>query len=221
MRFRRSFAWSRRLATAVSVAVPLALSVPSQLHAQGFAADSSPFRAGQWGVEFALGNYASVGLLKFRTPTQALLFDVRASWSRTDVERPASSAQPSLPAANSVRLVTRTGLRRYRPVSATVQSFVTLGLLGEYRRDEGFSSAQVILPDSTYRVSIPFTNRTIAAGLFAELGAAWMVTPNLSLGAAWNAGASYGRVRTDSPELTRTSWTLSLGEVGVRGNFYF
>lgn len=202
------------------------LLVPTGVSAQAAATtDSAPFRAGQYGVEFGIGGFTSLGVLRFSTPQRALLFDVDGFVRRSRVE----TANFPNDATTSYRVSARAGVRRYRPVTSTVQRFTTLGVFGRSERSTSFVATARGLPNmepqtNTARVQ----SRGNTGGLFAELGAAWMVKPRLSLGAAWNAEARYSRFSTipeplipGVSETRRSAWGFSIGTVSVRGNLYF
>ena len=67
-----------------------------------------------------------------------------------------------------------------------------------------------------------------SGGAYADLGAAWLVTPHLSLGAAWTADVSYKRASTDASgegvqllDQRVRSWNANAGSVSLRLNLYF
>src|SRR5437773_10883079 len=78
------------MASVKPLALVLAL-LPQWLSAQESPADTSAFRAGQWGVQFGAGfGLANVGILRFTSPRSAwmLLLDVSGEFlngTRTDV----------------------------------------------------------------------------------------------------------------------------------------
>ncbi|MFY7949704.1 MAG: hypothetical protein ACOVRP_10870 [Gemmatimonas sp.] len=88
----------------------------------------------------------------------------------------------------------------------------------------------------TFIVSAPIPYESArgdyAAGLFAELGAQWMITSNLGFGAAWKATLQAGRSEVErltipsSAQIRRTTTGVntisgSLGTLAVRGTVYF
>ena len=67
-----------------------ALVLPPALHAQ---MGGTPFRAGQWGAEFAASDdFESLGVVRFLSATRALAFNVR--FSNTSSEIDGSQADP-------------------------------------------------------------------------------------------------------------------------------
>lgn len=204
--------WYRPRSFAVLVAIGLIGVTPDLSHGQSFNADASHFRPGQMGVEFGVGGtFTSVGLLRFTDLRRALLFDVQAQLGRRS--NGSSIAGVSLPdedAETTYLLSTRLGLRRYRAVTENVERFATLGVQAQFSR-------------TSLELRPSFVTETKAGGAFAELGAAWMVTPNLSLGAVWNASLLYASdTRTVLGNETNSSQLLAnLGTVAIRANIYF
>ena len=141
-----------------------------------------PFRRGQWGAEVdVVSEYSNLGLLRFRSDRSAWLLRVgfygaseRSEYDYADdtldVERETVDATVSIAA----------GLRRYRPIAPRAAAYTTVGLTagGDRYRFE-YTDAQ-----GSERWGWN-------AGAFGELGGTWIVTRNLSLGAAWSVRASY------------------------------
>lgn len=199
-------------AVAAALAAPIATQAQSGASAS---AEDSPFRAGQMGVEFGLGgSFASVGLLRFSAPRRAWLFDVQAQVGRRSDETFGEGGGDRIEINNNGYGVSgRVGARRYRPVTSSVERFSTLGVSVQTSGSESEASEFYVSETSS-----------VGAGVFAELGAAWMVKPNLSLGAVWGASLKYSRITEERETGSRsTSSTLlfSMGTVGVRGNIYF
>ena len=191
------------------------------LHAQGTSnaasGDTLPFRAGQWGVEFNLGSFTSVGVLRFRAPNRAWVGSVGAEYSRT----PSASV---LADRKSSRVDLALGHRWLRPVRPTVSQFVTVGALVGWRQVEPATPTSIVPGQTTFASP---RSSSLVGGLSADLGAQWMVTSSLSLGAQWRAQALISRDRerpatsSSAPDQTRTSLGLSVGRVGVLGALYF
>lgn len=164
-----------------AIVVVLVAVLPLDVDAQ--ATDSLPFRAGQWGAEFsATGSFGSVGLLRFRSNRSAWLIDVGGN-----VRSGTQSDYVTSTDRSSVDL--RVGPRWYRPIGPRLMQFATVGpTIGySYEKSSGGLAGQEIM----------LTQHSFGAGIFGELGAAWLVTPQLALGAAWQARAGYSRVTTD------------------------
>lgn len=189
--------------------VAATFSLPGVARAQqdtNVSADDSPFRSGQIGAEFGIGgSFASVGLLRFSDPQRAWLLDLQAIAARHSA---ATSLDDEESTDTGHSLALRLGHRRYRAVTTSVQRFTTFGVSG---RVSGGSSDNGGWSEN-------------GAGAFAELGGAWMVRPNFSLGAVWSASLEYQRYTDERPTsvlASRSELELSLGTVRVRGNIYF
>ncbi|MBL0937651.1 MAG: hypothetical protein IBJ03_02090 [Gemmatimonadaceae bacterium] len=202
----------------------LGSALPILAHAQSQTAntpDSTNFRAGQWGAEFALGSSldspAGVGVLRFSKPRRAYVLDVSGQVSRQSGDGPGKQSQ------STARL--RLGTRWYRPLSSRVLQSLTLGaLVSSDQRDQQstFSALQGPLVKSR--------TMSTGGGVFAELGGTWMVTSQLSLGAAWQGNVLYSRfsrrtVNGDSSifgvDGRVTQWSAALGGLGLRAGLYF
>jgi hypothetical protein len=190
------------------------------VRAQAPAADSTGFRAGQWGTEFTLGsnlgNPTGVGALRFHNARRALLLDVLGRVSRQAGDAPWTESQ------TFGRL--RLGTRWYRPVTRQVLQSFTLGALMSRDRLTQQQRFAGIGDSAQTRYS------STGGGLFAELGANWMVTTHLSLGAAWTGDVLYSRIIRRSeggegtlfpPNASTRQWTASLGQLSLRAGVYF
>jgi hypothetical protein len=62
----------------------------------------------------------------------------------------------------------------------------------------------------------------IGAGLFGNLGAAWLVTPHLGLGAQWQVSVTYTHTSLSGTGTGKSdAVSLGLGQVSLTGQFYF
>ncbi len=199
--------------------LPLA-ATRAHAQTQAQAVDSIVFRAGQWGAEFSLGsgalNSTGAGVLRFTSARRALVLDVNGQLSRDTGDGDAKQTQSGL----RVRL----GTRWYRSLSRNVLQSLTVGVLASHDRREWRSSNLIQAPAANTRST--FTG----GGAFAELGGSWMITPQLSLGAAWQGSVQYARgtQRTVSgnptftaPSERTTSINASLGGVVLRAGVFF
>lgn len=194
-------------------------TTPHTLHAQQL--DSTAFRRGQWGTEFAIGgSYQSFGVLRFATPTRAwigalsaTIYDSRAAEDDTpDPGNPASGATSSGLRRGELRV----GHRWYRTLTDQLAQHVTVGAVasGDRRTTE-----RAALPDRV--------ESEAAAGIFADLGALWFVTRRLSLGAAWTTQATFTRWEArggslfDDGRSSTSSARLNFGQIRVHGALYF
>jgi hypothetical protein len=189
----------------------LLLSVPAALSAQD--ADVLPFRAGQWGAEFiASGGFNGAGVLRFLAPGRALVLEGAASRSEIDYQRATDRT------LTGIQL--RLGHRWYRPAHARVVQSLTIGVSGQRsseRYDENLEVGEL-------------SARATSGGAFAEVGAAWMVAPQLSLGASWGGALQYVRSTSvirpvPAPAQTETvrgrQLNATIGQLGLRVSLFF
>ncbi len=164
-----------------TIAVMVAAGLPLDVNAQ--TADSLPFRAGQWGAEFSVNqSFGSAGLLKFRSKRTAWMFDISTSIR-------SGTHSGNLSGTDHSAADLRIGPRWYRPIASRLFQYASLGPSVGYSRDESSSESG--------NTRNTFTQRSTSYGLFGELGAGWLVSPQLSLGASWGARAGYSRVTTN------------------------
>lgn len=197
----------------------LATSSAGAQSAAASPSDSLPFRAGQWGAEFGLGSYTSVGFLRFRSPSRAWVGTVAGDYTR-------QSPDGDVPDRTSSRFDLTAGHRWFRAVLPDVSQFVSLGgVVGLQRFETGLPSSG--FPDQG-PILTTSSRSSAFAGLVADVGAQWMVTPSLALGAKWGAQAVVGRERerlssgsSASTELTGTSLSLFVGRIAILGTLYF
>jgi len=178
------------------------------------AADSLPFRAGQWGADFAINDGAvGLGVLRFRSPRMAwaLNASIDARWSSADYTRAPDGFPEPDGDANALSFALRAGPRWYHPVVAGVATYLGTGVTGQIGR--------------TSQDVNGFESRGWDVGGFGEVGAAYFVTRRLSLGAQTGVYATYGRStsRSDQPLYDRELKTTQVGITPVRilGALYF
>jgi hypothetical protein len=189
-------------------------------------ADSLPFRAGQWAAEFSAADFSGVGALWFTNPRRAWLVDVQGRFSRQS----GNSDQPNdfLLVSDTDAFQLRLGRRSYGMLAPRVVRQVTLGLVGSY----GTSDVRPAAHSDSASILFETSRTDYAAGIFAELGAQWMITPNLGFGAAWTATVQAGRSQEERLSaripggVLRTSTGVntvngSLGVLSLRGTVYF
>jgi hypothetical protein len=97
----------------LSTAVVLPLSLFAQDSTTGVV--ETPFRRGQWAAQFQAGTtFGSLGFIKFRSPTRALVLDVRLGGSHTEALDTDSSGTRFSFLSSSAFTQLRFGWRRYR-----------------------------------------------------------------------------------------------------------
>ncbi len=172
------------------------LFVPGTLSAQ-----DTPFRAGQWAAQFTGGfSFASLGAIKFRSPTSATVLDLRVAGSHR--EEFANDTLFGITSFASVGL--RLGRRWYRPVADKVMALHSVGIVAGF--DHNVSTS-------------PFIGRSMTngwnGGPFADLGAVYLITSHVGIGVTATASITYSRSWGESPTRTKTrTWTLG-GNTGI------
>jgi hypothetical protein len=197
----------------------VALSIALPLSAQDSAVTSGtgpPFRSGQWGAQFAINSsFASLGLLRFTSPRSAWVLDVRGSGGHAETELtyplPGGGDTTITYSSSQARVAVRVGRRFYRGVGGPVASFGGVGVTGGY---DHVASYQPGGPGSS--------GNGWNAGAFAELGAAYFVTDQLSVGATGSVAFSYGRsTTTGAPGRRDWHYEASAPDLAIVAALYF
>jgi hypothetical protein len=164
------------------------------------------FHSGQWGVDFNIGSgFVGAGVIHFRSPTRALVLNLSGGLSTS------TSATGNSISGNVVQANVSLGARRYHPFAPRLYFYRTLGIEGNYRHS--FIGGATDLTENDW-----------SGGLFGEVGAGWLVTPHLAVGATWRFSADYGGGEVRQPGvLTGKShgFSFTLGEVRLTGQLYF
>ena len=156
---------------------------PAVASGQGVTPDTTPFHRGQWAAQFGAGtSFASLGFVKFTTPTRAWVLDFHLSGGHTQSTAHRGDSLLSDGFTSSATVNTRVGRRFYQARGKVVASFQTLGVLGGYTHDCQGNT-----------VILSFCDNGWDAGAFAELGGIYLVSPRLSLGGAATASFTYER----------------------------
>lgn len=157
------------------------LLMPLQLLSQDSTAKpSAPFRQGQWAAQFTIGsNFGSLGFLKFRSPTRALILDLRLQGGHAERSFEDSTGSHFLGMDSFASTQVRFGWRGYRGGATKIVGHYTVGVLAGFDHDAGAA-----LGSSLER-------NTWTGGVFGDLGATYLVTPQLGLGVLGSASLSY------------------------------
>ncbi|HEY3279921.1 MAG TPA: hypothetical protein VGJ83_05360 [Gemmatimonadales bacterium] len=187
-----------RLAAFLLLVVPVALS-----------AQESPFHQGQWGAQFTGGlSLSSLGVIKFRSATSATVMDLRIA----GVHREEFLNDTVSEVVSQFGVDMRLGRRRYRPVADKVVVLHSLGVLAG-------------LNHSLSRAPFGGTFRSNGwqLGPFVDLGAVYLVSPHLGIGATGSATLTYSRVSSKAPAATTASaWQLGGGtSITFAATLYF
>lgn len=165
--------------------------------------DSLRFHRSQWGVEFNIANgFFGAGALKFTSPTHAWVAALDGEYSHNH------ATGPALTSFNAGSLAIELGTRGYHAFSSRLYRVTTLGALLNYSRETLSNGASLT---------------TDGVGLFGDLGATWLVTPHLGIGARWRASVTYAHGKTTGSVGNNLvdSVILSAGTVLLTGQLYF
>jgi hypothetical protein len=161
---------------------PLALAlflVPACMAAQDSTAPE--FHSGQWALQFG-GNLdlATLGIMRFSGPRSALVlsFDLTGSFLKGTTTDPIGGST----GANDHNFFFQAGLgkRFYQSVRSKVRSFQTIGIIGGY-----------VDQKSTFSATATTRNKSVFGGLRGEVGGAYWLASNLSIGGTASASAAY------------------------------
>ena len=172
---------------------------------QSVPSDSLPFHGGEWAAQFAGGtSFASLGFLKFGSPTKALVLDVRVTGGHGEDITTDSTGTHFSGLGSNANVGLRFGWRRYHPAGPKVATYHSLGLLG------GFTHSVTAAPG--YRSVANGWN----AGVFGDFGGSYFLTPRFSVGATIGAEIRYSDTYArDSQGSKRRAWDLGGSAPGV------
>ena len=188
--------------------MPVLPLLTALLLTQSTPTDTLPFHRGEWAAQFAGGgNFTSLGFLKFRSPKKALVLDIHVGGGHSEALRSDSTGTHFSVAQSRANLGLRFGWRRYHPVGPKVAAYYSLGLLG------GFGHSVVVAPGTRN------TTNAWNAGVFADIGGSYFLTPRLSVGATISADIRYSDAFThsdvNSRNLKSREWDLEGSAPGV------
>ena len=181
------------------------LFLPNVAGAQS--ADSAAFHGRQWGTEFNIGGgFAAAGMIRFSSPTRALIANVG-----TDLSHSSSTYAGNANSGSDVGMNLRLGARAYHAVGSRVYRLTTVGLSLNYTWQQ------------TTQGGSRFASQGIGAGVFGDIGATWLVTPHLGLGARFAGTVMYNHYRSTEPGSTARANQVraSVGSIALVGQFYF
>jgi len=163
--------------------------------------NATPFHKGQWAAQFQAGSvFNSLGFIKFRSPTRALVLDVGIGGAHTEDLATDSSGANRFRALNSNAFIrVRFGWRRYRGdgAGAKVVSHYSLGVLA------GFSHNASAFPTRSQQ------SNGWMAGAFGDIGGTYLVTSKFGIGAMATASLSYQNIVSKESSGTRSrDWLL-------------
>ena len=176
--------------------------------------DTLPFHPGQWAAQFAGGaSFATVGALRFTTPARAWLLDFRFSGGHAHDTQRVSDTLVVQGFSSNAGVNARLGRRFYQGRGKSVVSFQTVGALGGYSHSCEASGFSPTVCDNGW-----------SAGVFAELGGAYLLTQRFSIGGTASVAFSYQRDTfrvADTAIARRWSYQGSLQGVSFGATIYF
>ena len=187
------------------LSVTLLITSPVIAVAQDSTSQTSPtpFRKGQWAAQFEVDglHFGSLGFIKFRSPTRALVLDLR------------------ILGAHSENLIDTTAGDRFAGVNSNAYAQVRFGWRGYF----GDGHRSTIVTHHTLGALLGFDHAVIGgpntgvsqrngwtAGAFGELGATYLVTTRIGVGARGTASIAYtNTVGKDPGGAKSRSWSIS------------
>ena len=143
----------------------------------------TPFRRGQWAAQFQAGtSFGSLGFIKFRSPTRALVLDLRVNGGHGESLRSDSSGALQFTTLSSfANIQTRFGWRRYGGDGngAKVVSNYTLGVVVGFNHNVGSGFGE------------RFETNGWSAGVFGDVGGTYLLTSKFGIGALASASLLY------------------------------
>jgi hypothetical protein len=193
-------------------------SPPRSLPAQdSVPRDSTPFRRGQWALQFGAGaSLASVGAVKFTSPTRAWLLDLQLTAEHSHATAQFSPDTVSDEFSSHASVTARAGRRFYEVRHRAVAGYQTLGVLAGFTHSCSGTSG--------FRAVGGYCANGWTAGAFGELGGVYLLTPHLSIGGGAAASFSYSRSWTRSsaqPKVTFWSYGFLLQGFSFTTTIYF
>ena len=179
-----------------------ALCAPSLARGQDTTGTVAGPGPGTWGAELGVGGGQSAALLRFRSPTSAILIRGEAMWVEISEERlTIDGVQTQRYTLTSI--TARFGVRRYQGPGARVRPFSSVGVLAGYAQNPSG-------PGWT-------------GGAFGDVGATYFFSPHVSLGAAGGLEATFtsSTQQINAQSLTRRQIGVRASAVQLLGAVYF
>ena len=152
--------------------------------------NATPFRKGQWAAQFQAGTaFGSLGFIKFRSPTRALVLDLRIDGSHSEAILTDSSGGKRFGGLESEAFTqVRFGWRRYRGdgTAAKVVSHYSFGALAGFEHHFGAARGGSSRSNGW------------TAGVFGDVGGTYLLTSRFGIGALATAAVSYRTVVSKS-----------------------
>ena len=188
------------------------LLLPSVVSAQD--ATTPEFRPGQWALQFGGNlNLATFGVLRFSGPRSAWMLNlgVAGEFLNGTITDPGGSGDAD---DHFLMLQAAIGRRFYQGVNSKVRSFQSLGVTGGYLNQK-----------LDFGVGSTTRNKSWFSGLQGEVGGAFWLSSNISLGGTASASATYVHRKTtqtfSSSELKQQGFAISGVNVALALGIYF
>ena len=198
-----------RILPASALPVICLVALTREARAQGD--ESLGFRSGQWGADFQVqGGFTGAGAIKFTSPTRAWVLDLGTGVVHASANLFGASGTS---AGTSVNVSVKAGRRMYGAITHRVAPWTALGVTAIYSWQRA-TSGDTVLQHSN----------TSGAGLFGSIGATWLITSHLGVGAQWSLLLNYAHQSNTSNvggTSTVNSISVSIPNVALAGQLYF
>jgi len=162
--------------------------------------NATPFRKGQWAAQFQAGTaFGSLGFIKFRSPTRALVLDLGIAGSHSETMVTDSSGTRFGALHSTAFTEVRFGWRRYSAdgTVAKIVSHYSFGALAGFQHDVAAA-----------RGGSSQTNGW-TAGVFGDVGGTYLLTSRFGIGALATATIYYrNAVSKSSFDIASRNWTI-------------
>ena len=178
--------------------------------------DATPFHKGQWAAQFQAGTaFGSLGFIKFRSPTHALVLDLRISGGHSEYLTTDSTGVNRFAGLGSnASIQARFGWRLYAGDGngTKIVSHYSLGVLAGFAHSVGRG-----LGGGSHQ-------NGWTAGAFGDVGGTYLLTPRFGIGALATAALSYDNTlgKLSSGAKSRT-WSIggSAGGASLVATLFF
>jgi hypothetical protein len=170
--------------------------------------DATPFHKGQWAAQFQAGfAFGTLGFIKFRSPTHALVLDLRIGGAhREDLGKDSTGASQVDVLSSTASVQARFGWRRYAGDGnrTKVVSHYSFGMLA------GFGHSVYALRQTGHSQSNGWT-----VGAFGDLGGTYLLTPKFGVGALATAELGYGNSVSKISGSKSREWSIGGSAMGA------
>jgi len=175
-------------------------------------ATSSEFRPGQWALQFrGISGLVGFGIMRFSSPRTAWIMNVDVN-ARLLNGTATSGGTSSDANDHDVFVQAGIGKRFYQSIRSKVRSFQSIGVAGSYQNQEQSSA-----------FGTTFKTKSWAGGLEGQVGGAYWLTSNISLGGTASVGAGYvnQEVTSGGTQIKQHGVSISGVDVALVLGIYF